>query len=291
VRQWTSTIDLLNIPFSKVNSMQKSSTNRLFKAVFELPTGLKIPDLICIADDNMKSGVLLGTLSKNTYKTYNAQIKGFLNWFDSWDVGDNGAGTKSPDFLWGLLWSDIFNPFAVCDLYLGILFYNYIVYQCLPQLYSNSCPSLPFRRNYEANIIHNTFTQVSTLQDDVLFFNSPTKGCSLATARTTRKTIVEFLTKTLAITPTHKDTYRYNILNDFLVKVSPSLIQIHATDTIQRSTTSASKPAVYSINNFLLPFVDLNTIYIHLFDPNGWTSLSQSLVEWCAVLLKVRREL
>jgi|SRR6476620_289287 len=98
-------------------------TNHLFKVVFELPTGYRLIDFVTLSDDYMKSGILLGTLSKNTYKTYNAQIKGFLNWFGLWNLRIENYVLVPPNSLWAMIWNDICNPFAVIDLYFGISFW------------------------------------------------------------------------------------------------------------------------------------------------------------------------
>lgn len=98
--------------------MHKSDSNSLFKAVFEYPTGLQLVDFIALSDDAMKSGQLVGTLSKSTYKTYNAQIMGFLNWFSRWEYR---VGTCPENNLWQLLNQKLGTPFGLVDLYFGIL--------------------------------------------------------------------------------------------------------------------------------------------------------------------------
>lgn len=98
------------------------STNHLFKMIFELPTGYRLTDFIQFSDNYMKCDALVGILSKNTYKTYNAQIKGFLNWFGLWNLRTEHYVPASSICLWGMIWNDICNPFAVIDLYFRILF-------------------------------------------------------------------------------------------------------------------------------------------------------------------------
>lgn len=108
--------------FSKINLMQNCHKNHLFKVVFEIPSGSSLAEFITFSDNYMKSGELVGTLSKNTYKTYNAQIKGFLNWFALWNLRTEHYTPVTSNSLWGLIWNNIYNPFAIIDMYFSIIF-------------------------------------------------------------------------------------------------------------------------------------------------------------------------
>src|SRR6478672_8385956 len=99
------------------------------------------------------------------------------------------------------------------------LFGNCVVYQALPRLYSTNCPSFEFRKQFESTIIQTSFHHKSIVEDGFNFFTSPTKGCTLATSRTCRRTVVDFVANAMRISPTSTDLHRYALINVFLTKV------------------------------------------------------------------------